>query len=94
MEKDSEQKNGADGQIRTGDLILTKDALYLLSYISITPRGGNKYIIHLFLNLARGILKKIGKISANFADLPFLERFVNKMSFDLPEDTSCGKLSP
>ena len=27
--------NGADDQIRTGDLILTKDALYLLSYISI-----------------------------------------------------------
>ena len=24
--------NGADGRIRTGDLILTKDALYLLSY--------------------------------------------------------------
>ena len=27
--------SGADSQIRTGDLILTKDALYLLSYISI-----------------------------------------------------------
>ena len=26
--------NGAAGQIRTGDLILTKDALYLLSYSS------------------------------------------------------------
>ena len=26
--------DGADSQIRTGDLILTKDALYLLSYIS------------------------------------------------------------
>ena len=26
---------GADGRIRTGDLILTKDALYRLSYISI-----------------------------------------------------------
>ena len=25
---------GADGRIRTGDLILTKDALYRLSYIS------------------------------------------------------------
>ena len=25
---------GADDRIRTGDLILTKDALYLLSYIS------------------------------------------------------------
>ena len=30
---------GADTQIRTGDLILTKDALYRLSYISIS---GNK----------------------------------------------------
>ena len=27
--------DGADGRIRTGDLILTKDALYLLSYISM-----------------------------------------------------------
>ncbi len=27
--------SGADDRIRTGDLILTKDALYLLSYISI-----------------------------------------------------------
>ena len=27
--------SGADTQIRTGDLILTKDALYRLSYISI-----------------------------------------------------------
>ena len=26
--------HGADSQIRTGDLILTKDALYRLSYIS------------------------------------------------------------
>ena len=25
---------GADTRIRTGDLVLTKDALYLLSYIS------------------------------------------------------------
>ena len=32
--------HGADDQIRTGDLILTKDALYRLSYISLsnTPR--------------------------------------------------------
>ena len=34
--------SGADSQIRTGDLILTKDALYLLSYISkyYAPPGG------------------------------------------------------
>ena len=30
--------SGADTRIRTGDLILTKDALYLLSYISM-PLG-------------------------------------------------------
>ena len=28
------QKNGADDRIRTGDLFLTKEVLYLLSYIS------------------------------------------------------------
>ena len=33
--------SGADTQIRTGDLILTKDALYRLSYIS----GDNGNII-------------------------------------------------
>ena len=37
--------SGADTQIRTGDLILTKDALYRLSYISTLQRG-NGYIIH------------------------------------------------
>ena len=32
---------GADRQIRTADLILTKDALYRLSYISMTaPKRG------------------------------------------------------
>ena len=35
---------GADGQIRTGDLILTKDALYRLSYISAS-RFDNGHII-------------------------------------------------
>ena len=30
-----QRKIGAASQIRTGDLILTKDALYLLSYSSI-----------------------------------------------------------
>ena len=29
------QVHGADSRIRTGDLILTKDALYRLSYISM-----------------------------------------------------------
>ena len=31
---------GAAGRIRTADLILTKDALYLLSYSSIGDREG------------------------------------------------------
>ena len=35
---------GADRQIRTADLILTKDALYRLSYISISvPQKGNYF---------------------------------------------------
>ena len=29
---------GAVNQIRTGDLVLTKDALYLLSYISVATK--------------------------------------------------------
>ena len=35
--------NGADGRIRTGDLILTKDALYLLSYISVSVIAERRY---------------------------------------------------
>ena len=36
---------GAAGQIRTADLILTKDALYLLSYSSILPsQSGGKVV--------------------------------------------------
>ena len=31
-------KYGADNQIRTDDLVITNDVLYLLSYISILPR--------------------------------------------------------
>ena len=37
--------NGADGRIRTGDLILTKDALYLLSYISAVRISSNASVI-------------------------------------------------
>ena len=36
---------GADGRIRTGDLILTKDALYLLSYISAVRISSNASVI-------------------------------------------------
>lgn len=46
---------GADDQIRTDYLVLTKDALYLLSYISISsvpsqealPQGTNRIITHI-----------------------------------------------
>ena len=41
---------GAAGRIRTADLILTKDALYLLSYSSIKWRpgtGSNLSLIHI-----------------------------------------------
>ena len=34
IDQTTDSFSGADSQIRTGDLILTKDALYLLSYIS------------------------------------------------------------
>ena len=43
--------NGADGRIRTGDLILTKDALYLLSYISASVLSPNANIIILLAGL-------------------------------------------
>ena len=36
---------GADGRIRTGDLILTKDALYRLSYISAVRISSNAGVI-------------------------------------------------
>ena len=40
---------GADDQIRTGDLILTKDALYRLSYISALRQSLNAGFIILRL---------------------------------------------
>ena len=39
---------GADTRIRTGDLVITNDALYRLSYISLSLRGytaSTRYII-------------------------------------------------
>ena len=36
----------ADGRIRTGDLILTKDALYLLSYISATAYRRTQVLLY------------------------------------------------
>ena len=50
--------SGADSQIRTGDLILTKDALYLLSYISTLPQATTILLYTAFYDLARGIFKK------------------------------------
>ena len=43
--KNLQDFNGADGRIRTGDLILTKDALYLLSYISAVRISSNAGVI-------------------------------------------------
>ena len=48
---------GADTQIRTGDLILTKDALYRLSYIS----GATVIYYTKSQKNARGKIKKIQK---------------------------------
>ena len=39
---------GADTRIRTGDLILTKDALYLLSYISMLLHRATNIYYHIF----------------------------------------------
>ena len=39
---------GADTRIRTGDLILTKDALYLLSYISMLLHRATNIYYHTF----------------------------------------------
>ena len=45
---------GADTRIRTGDLILTKDALYLLSYISTLLHRATDIYYHIFREKARG----------------------------------------
>ena len=38
--------SGADDAIRTRDLILTKDVLYLLSYISTSLSDNTRYYTH------------------------------------------------
>ena len=49
--------NGADNRIRTGDLFLTKEVLYLLSYISIS--GGTTNILYMISwGIARVFLEK------------------------------------
>ena len=53
--QDSQNENGADTRIRTGDLILTKDALYLLSYISTLLHQATDIYYHIFVEKARGI---------------------------------------
>ena len=45
---------GADTRIRTGDLILTKDALYLLSYISMRLHRATNIYYHSRAKKARG----------------------------------------
>ena len=71
--------SGADSQIRTGDLILTKDALYLLSYISM-PRTGNDDIIHNLFWFGKGeftfFLKSQLQNPHTHAALDFPGRFV------------------
>ena len=59
--------NGADGRIRTGDLILTKDALYLLSYISAVRISSNASVI---------ILQPEEKSNTLAAKLPFCRYFL------------------
>ncbi len=44
---------GADTRIRTGDLILTKDALYLLSYISMLSRDNGHIIAQRIAKIKR-----------------------------------------
>ena len=48
---------GADGRIRTGDLILTKDALYRLSYISTSSSLDARLIILHLTSKSKGIFK-------------------------------------
>ena len=43
----------ADGRIRTGDLILTKDALYLLSYISALSCDNGDILPHMTSKIKR-----------------------------------------
>ena len=49
--------SGADTRIRTGDLILTKDALYLLSYISTLLHRATDIYYHKSKEKARGNLQ-------------------------------------
>ena len=44
-QKETHAKNGADKRIRTADLILTKDVLCLLSYISNVKKEGEENMI-------------------------------------------------
>ena len=48
---------GADDQSRTGDLILTKDALYLLSYISMFCVAEQLILYEVFVGLSTTFFK-------------------------------------
>ncbi len=58
--------SGADTRIRTGDLILTKDALYLLSYISTLLHRATDIYYHIFSENARGNFHFFEKISESY----------------------------
>ena len=74
--KNLQDFNGADGRIRTGDLILTKDALYLLSYISAVRTSSNASVIILQSILKSNTLITKKQIRLNFLqfDLIFVRR--------------------
>src|SRR5256885_14666733 len=50
-----ERKVGADVQDRTGDLVLTKDALCQLSYIGLRPSGFGRQVGLLISELGRQV---------------------------------------
>ena len=58
--------SGADTQIRTGDLILTKDALYRLSYISTFSKGNGDMIHYLFGKIKGQTEEFLEKMQENF----------------------------
>ena len=64
--------HGADNRNRTDDLILTKDVLYLLSYISVAPTltiiHGPVPSVNTFLNKFFSFVKTV--ISSDFSRLP------------------------
>ena len=80
----------ADGRIRTGDLILTKDALYRLSYIS-TPSSLDARLIILHLpSKSKGIFK----VYCNFTIDAGEERVQDRDSAQIPSAWMVGRHGP